>query len=304
MEAKILSFSGKIYHQESQIHPTNTVADIIPKRASDIVSLWNKRWVYYERLSDNPQIHDFFRILATSRILYVVQQKDGPLLGTDSVYVHVFEENGDAKRREITIDEFCSYTADNPNMSDGYGNFLSGYAAKLWYLIKFWDEDADDFENTEQHPLAEVPDFNPEKIPVADVDETNGYEYSVIEVMGELHIPGRNFILSDTYCPPLLYLLIDAAYHLAPLAREDDAIHITRYGEGKIVSLTLTTSYQELLECIDTAILRGYPLLPGKYDTPAKRRTYIRDTLVLKHLDPELIGGWYMIAPDEDDEEE
>ena len=81
-------------------------------------------------------------------------------------------------------------------------------------MIEVEDEDASDFDNMEQLSLAEVLDFAPEKIQVVDLDEENGYEYEVIEVMGEVHIPGKNFIVSEKYRTPLLFLLIDAAHHL------------------------------------------------------------------------------------------
>ena len=59
------------------------------------------------------------------------------------------------------------------------------------------------------------------------------------------------------------------------------------------------TTYEELLEVIDASIRRAYILIPEKYDTPEKRRRYIRDKFVVPSIDPDLLGG-LIEAPNDD----
>lgn len=248
-----------------------------------------------ERLPTSGRARLFFETLAKKKVLYVIQEKDGPILPTDIVCVFAYNSEDETPDKvSLTVEDFYRYTATDPSIQEDLGEYIMNYAAAHKYMIQTEDEDPDDFDNIEYKTLREVPNFSPEAIPMTSLDPDNGYDYEVIDDLSELHISSTSFVQDEKYIPPLLFLLIEALHELDLDDTEWAQIQIARYGSGTGKSVIIITNYQELIDLVDSAILRSYTLLPAKYNTPESRIQYIRDTLVKSRLDPKNLRGWYI----------
>lgn len=229
----------------------------------------------------------FFETLAKRKVLYVIQEKEGPILASDTVCVLAYNtENETPDKISLTVADFYRYTAEDPSIELDLGRYIETYAATHQFMIETEDEDPDDFDNMEQVLLSEVRNFFPEAIPMSSLDMDNGYDYEVMDPMTELSLSATSFVRDDTYIPPVLFLLIEAIHTFDIDESEGAQFQIAKYGSGREKSRMIILSYQELLDLVDSAIIRSFPLLPPKYTTPEGRIRYIRETIVKSRLDP------------------